>query len=91
VGWVVTVDGEVVSQAVSAHENARAAEVGCETVLAFRNHGYARHFAAWASDVLESNRVAFYSYDFENTASAALAASLEVVPVFDVGAFDLDE
>ena len=83
-GWV-NVHGEVVSRAVSARENDRAAEVSCETIPAFRGRGYARQVcAAWASRVLKSGRVGFYSYDVDNAPSAALAASLAVAPQFDV-------
>lgn len=90
--WVVRVDGETVSWAVSSRENDRAAELGCETLPVFRRRGYARQVcAAWARDVLASGRVGFYSYDFDNPASAALAASLGVFLQFDVGAFDLAE
>lgn len=90
--WVVRVDEEIVSWAVSSRENDRAAELGCETLPAFRRRGYARQVcAAWARDVLASGRVGFYSYDFDNPASAALAASLGVAPQFDAGGFYLAE
>jgi hypothetical protein len=89
-GWVVRVANEVVSRATSARANDRAAEVGCETLPSFRRGGLARQAcAAWADDVLSSGRVGFYTYDFTNAASAALAASLGVAPRFEVAAFEL--
>jgi hypothetical protein len=91
-GWVVRVDGEIAARATSARINDRAAEIGCETLAPFRRRGLARQAcAAWADEVLASDRVGFYSYDFSNAASAGLAASLAVAPRFDVGAFDLSD
>lgn len=88
--WVVKVDGAVVARAFSARENSRAAELSVETAPGYRRQGHARQVAAaWANSIVSSGRIAFYSYDFANTASAALARSLRVEPKFDVGSFDL--
>jgi hypothetical protein len=89
-GWTVSIEGNVAARAFSARENARAAELSVETSPAFRRRGLARQAAAaWAAEVLSSGKVAFYSYDFTNEASAALAASLRVAFHFDAGSFDL--
>jgi predicted GNAT family acetyltransferase len=82
--------GDVVARAFSARENSRAAELSVETTPAHRRRGFARQVAAaWAADVVSSDRIAFYSYDFANAASAALASSLRVTFEFDVGSFDV--
>jgi len=73
------VDGLVVSEAWSSRRTDVAAELAVETLLEYRQRGYARQVcAAWASHQLTLGRTAFYSHDLENTASAALARSLGV-------------
>ena len=88
--WVVKVNGVVAARAFSARENRRAAELSVETAPEYRRRGHGRQVAAaWADSVVSSGRIAFYSYDFANSASAALAQSLPVEPKFDAGSFDL--
>lgn len=90
-GWIVRIAGDVAARAFSARENSVAAELSVETTPGYRRRGFARQVAAaWAAGVVASDRVAFYSYDFSNTASAALAQSLDVRFQFDVGSFDLE-
>jgi hypothetical protein len=45
--------------------------------------------SAWASGIAASGRVAFYSHDVRNVASAALARSLNVRFEFEVATFDV--
>jgi GNAT superfamily N-acetyltransferase len=87
--WVIKVDGQVVSQAVSVRQNELSAEVYVETHPDFRRKGYGRQAtAAWARDTLISGRVPFYSYERSNSASAALAKSLRVRWFADVVVFE---
>ena len=91
-GWVIRREGRAVAWAVSARENDFAAELGCETVSDYRRQGLARQVcAAWAAAVLDAGKTAFYSHQFDNHASAALAASLGVEFVFEASGFDLVE
>jgi hypothetical protein len=77
--WVIKVEGQVVSQAVSVRQNEQCAELYVETKPDFRLKGYGREAAsAWARDMLISGRIPFYSYRTSNTASSALAKSLKV-------------
>jgi hypothetical protein len=89
-GWVIRRGAEAVSWAISSREDERAAELGCETSPDHRRQGLARQAcAAWADRVLAAGKVAFYSYQFDNLASAALAAALGVELCFESAAFDL--
>lgn len=55
----------------------QAGEAWVRTLPQFRLRGYARQVtAAWASDLLERGKTAFYSHAIENTASGAVASSL---------------
>jgi hypothetical protein len=77
---IVLVDGEPVSWAWTQDGSNRAAELAVETLPAFRRRGYGRQVvAAWAAHVLAQGKVAFYSHQLGNTASEALARSLDVV------------
>lgn len=71
------VDGELVALCHSARLGRQDAEAGVETVEAFRRRGYAAAAtAAWVSAVRASGREAFYSTDWENTASQGVARAL---------------
>jgi hypothetical protein len=77
--WVIKVEGQVVSQAISVRQNEQCAELYVETKPDFRLKGYGREAAsAWARDMLISGRIPFYSFKTSNTASSALAKSLRV-------------
>lgn len=78
-----------VSWAWSSRSNARAAELAVETEAEHRRKGYARAAtAAWAREVLDAGKVAFYSHDVENHASAALAKSLGVLWFMDLVSYE---
>jgi FR47-like protein len=77
--WMVNVDGEVASRAISIRQDDQSAEAYVETGPRFRQRGLGRQVvAAWAHQVMKSGHVAFYSYRLGNTPSAALAESLGV-------------
>jgi RimJ/RimL family protein N-acetyltransferase len=85
---VILVDGSPVCWAWSERSNEGCAEVAVETLPQHRRKGYARQVvAAWAFEVIGSGRTAFYSYQFENEASRALARSLGAVWYADVVCF----
>ena len=54
-----------------------AAAAGVDTATDYRRRGFARRVvAAWAADVMNGGRTAFYSTTWENTASRAIARGL---------------
>jgi GNAT superfamily N-acetyltransferase len=87
--WAMIVDGEVVSACTSVRENAVAAECWVATDPAHQRRGYGRSVVtAWARGCHRSRRVAFYSYEETNLASAALARHLELPQWCRLIAFD---
>ncbi|HET7034045.1 MAG TPA: GNAT family N-acetyltransferase [Thermomicrobiaceae bacterium] len=81
---VILVDGEVVARARTEAESERAAEVGVETLPAYRRRGYARQVvASWAAATLRQGKVAYYSHTADNLASAAVARSLGLTLLSD--------
>lgn len=78
--FVIITEGKSVASAWSQEQNDKAAELAVEVLPQYRRRGYARQVsAAWANDVMQSGRIAFYSHLHNNTASEALARSLEIV------------
>ena len=87
--FVIRVGDDLAAVAFSAREDAKSAELSVETAPAYRRGGFGRRVAAaWANAILSSGRTAFYSYDFTNNASAALARSLKIEFKFEPGTFD---
>ncbi len=87
--WVVKVDGQAASKAISIRENSQCAEVYVETSFGFRQRGFGRQVtAAWAEQVRKNGRVAFYSFRKANISSAALAQSLGVRWYADVVSYE---
>jgi epoxide hydrolase-like predicted phosphatase len=77
----IRMDDTPVSRALSVRENSNCAEVAVETLAAYQRRGFARQVsAAWARQVIQSGRVAFFSFAETNLASRSLAASLGVMP-----------
>ena len=75
--YVIERDGRIASDAWSAQNDARSAEVEVETNPDFRRLGFGRQVvAAWAHDVRRAGKIAFYSHLITNDASRALARSL---------------
>jgi GNAT superfamily N-acetyltransferase len=88
--YSIVMGGQPVAAASSSRSNDSAAELWIETDPAHRRHGYATILAqAWAADVQQSAKIAFYSHLHENAASAALARHLRVLPLFEIIAIDL--
>ena len=72
-------DGAAISVCYSARSTPEAAEAGVETALPFRGQGAAAvAVACWAAAIRESRRIPLYSTAWENTASRAVAAKLEL-------------
>lgn len=77
----IRIDDLPVSWAWSVRENACSAEAAVETLAAYQRRGFARQVcAAWARQVIQSGRVAYFSYKETNLASRSLAESLGVQP-----------
>jgi len=73
----VVVDERVVCACSSVRENSKAAEAWVWTLPQFQRRGYARQVtSAWAHDLRQQHKIAFYSHQRANLASAALARSL---------------
>ena len=88
-GWMIDLDGEIVAYAWSVRQNDASAELAVEVETGYRRRGFGRQLAAaWARQVLESGRVAFYSYRLDNLPSMSLARRLGVVEFARCIAFD---
>ena len=73
---------EVVSLCFCARLTGTAAEAGLRTEADFRRQGYGVAVtAAWASQVLATGRIAFYSTSADNLASQRVAARLGLRPI----------
>jgi predicted GNAT family acetyltransferase len=78
--FVIGRDGVVVAACMSGRENEEAAECYTFTEPAFRRQGFGQRVTvAWGQAVLQSCKIAFYSYAQDNRASQALAKSLSLV------------
>ncbi len=87
--FTILVEGKQAAWAFSARENAEAAELSVETLPDYRRKHYARRTAnAWARNVLNSGKTAFFSYVSDNIASEALCKSLGLKPLATVSAYD---
>lgn len=76
-GFVIVVDGRVVSRAWTTQESERAVEVEVETDPEYRGRGYATQVvAAWAGWARGAGKIPFYSHLLTNDASAGVARSL---------------
>ena len=73
-------NGEVASICHSARSTSAAAEAGVKTLERFRGHGYGTAaVATWASAIRREGRVPLYSTEWENAASRALVARLNLL------------
>jgi hypothetical protein len=87
--FAVLVDGRPVSRAHSARESPCAAELIVETIGLERRKGYARAVTrAWARHQLSNGRIPFYSHRHDNSASAGLAANLQLRQFCEICAYD---
>ncbi len=79
--YAVIVNGRIVSTCQSSQENTSAAEAWVRTLPDFRKRGYARQVtAAWAYQLQQRGIIPFYSHRLDNTASEAVARSLQLTP-----------
>jgi len=77
--YAVIVNGRIVSTCQSSQENISAAEAWVRTLPNFRRCGYARQVtAAWAYHLQQRGKLPFYSHRWDNTASEAIASSLQL-------------
>jgi len=82
--FVLEIAGRIVSEAWSSRSTEFAAELAVETQPDFQRRGFARQVcAAWAAEQIGAGRRAFYSHNIGNTASAAVAKSLGVMPFME--------
>jgi len=87
--YAIIANGRIVSTCQSSQENTTAAEAWVRTLPDFRRCGYARQVtAAWAYQLQQRGIIPFYSHRWDNTASEAVARSLQLsLYVTEVGYF----
>lgn len=82
--YAVERDGKIVSACVSVRENEKCAEAWVYTDPNYRKQGLAQRVVkVWANKMLKVNKVPFYSHAIHNSASANLARSLGLQPIFE--------
>lgn len=82
--FAIVRDGKIVSACVSTRENSFCGEAWVYTDEDYRRQGFARKVvSAWAASLLIAGKIPFYSHKIQNIASAALAQSLGLQPVFE--------
>jgi RimJ/RimL family protein N-acetyltransferase len=82
--YVIENNGMILSACVSSRQNHESAEAWVYTAPEHRRKGLAQMVVtAWAHSMLKAGIVPFYSHEIENTASANLAQSLQLIPVFE--------
>lgn len=75
---------KLVSACVSIRENRTCGEAWVVTAPAYRHQGLAQNVVnAWARSLMSAGKVPFYSHRIDNLASANLARSLKLRPVFE--------
>lgn len=75
---------KLVSACVSTRENERCGEAWVFTASEYRRQGLAQKVVcAWARSLISAGKVPFYSHKIDNVASANLARSLKLQPVFE--------
>jgi GNAT superfamily N-acetyltransferase len=83
-GYGIERNGKVVSACVSVRENEFCGEAWVYTDPEYRRNGLAQKVvAAWATKLIASGKVPFYSHKIENMASTNLAKRLGLQPVFE--------
>jgi GNAT acetyltransferase len=76
--------GNLVSACVSTRENETCGEAWVFTASEYRHQGLAHNVvSAWAGSLLSAGKVPFYTHKIDNFASANLARSLKLQPVFE--------
>lgn len=78
--YVILAEDKPVCWAWTQDQSEDACELAVEVLPAYQRRGYGRQVvSAWAANVRNTGKVAFYSYRIDNQASAALARSLGVI------------
>jgi hypothetical protein len=82
--YVIEQEGKVVSACVSTRENETCGEAWVYTAPKYRHQGLAQKVVnAWAESLIHAGKVPFYSHKIDNVASANLARTLGLQPVFE--------
>jgi len=82
--YAIEQDGKIVSACVSTRENKFCGEAWVYTDPEYRNRGFAKKvIGAWATELISTGKIPFYSHKIENIASANLANRLALQPVFE--------
>lgn len=85
----IAIGSEIVASCTSVREDATAAEAWVHTHGAFRGHGFgSRVTLAWARQMTEKGKIAFYSHSVENIASRKLIEKLPFVWCYDSVAYN---
>jgi len=82
--YVIKREGRIVSACVSTREDEKCGEAWVFTAPDHRRQGLAgKVVSAWASSLIGAGKVPFYSHKIDNLASANLAKTLGLQPVFE--------
>ena len=82
--YAVEQAGKIISACVSTRENESCGEAWVYTDPEFRYQGQAQKVVSnWAMSLMSAGKVPFYSHKIQNNASASLAKSLALRPVFE--------
>lgn len=82
--YAIESQGRILSACVSSRQDAACAEAWVVTESGHRRRGLAKRVVtAWAGNLLRKGLIPFFSHAIENEASAGLAGSLGLIPVFN--------
>jgi len=87
--YAVLNNDKVISCCVSARENDEAGEAWILTLLDYRRKGYgSTAVKLWAKDLMDNNKIPFYSHEVHNISSRKLAKSLGLKKVFEIISYE---
>lgn len=82
--YAIEREDKLVSACVSIRENKTCGEVWVFTASSYRHQGLAQKVVrSWAGSLMSAGKVPFYSHKIDNFASANLARSLKLQPIFE--------
>jgi GNAT superfamily N-acetyltransferase len=82
--YVIEREGKMLSACVSARESDACGEAWVFTSPEYRHQGFAQAVVrAWAASLIDAGKVPFYSHRIDNEASANVAKTLNLQPVFE--------
>lgn len=85
----IVINREVVASCTSVREDERAAEAWVHTNEAFRGQGFGKRVTlAWARQVAQKGKIAFYTHSVDNIASQKLVEKLPFVWRYDLVSYD---